>query len=206
MSGAAARAGQCRPTSPSRGNKSGMRLSRSGALIRVLCYGDSIRFLPRAKEGMECAKSPSQQQGHSYWLARWLGPRKPLRSGPCCPRQCITRRSRRSPAAVQAHVAHGGGPGCAVPIAVAARRAAGIGAPGVTSRSPQHQGEAASIGGLRSASPSVPIRDMTFRNRIAGLNARQAVQGKSVSSLSRPAPFGPTKMRSKPSHSVTTRR
>ena len=119
------------------------------------------------REGKECAKSPSQRQGYSYWLERWLWALKPLRPGLCYPRQRITRRSKRSPAAVQAHVAHGGGLGYAVRIAAVVPRAAGIGAPGVIRRSDQHQREAAPNSGLLFASPSVLNKDMTFRNRIA---------------------------------------
>jgi hypothetical protein len=128
------------------------------------------RFRPvffAREEGKECAKSPSQRQGYSYWLERWLWALKPPRPAPCYPRQRITRLSKGSPAAAQAHVAHGGGLGYAVHIAAAVPRAAGIGAPGVISRSPQHQREAASIGGLLFATPSVLNRDIPYRNRIA---------------------------------------
>ena len=118
-------------------------------------------------EGKECAKSPLQRQGYSYWLERWLWALKPPRPAPCYPRQRITRLSKGSPAAAQAHVAHGGGLGYAVHIAAVVPRAAGIGAAGVISRSPQHQREAASSGDLLFATPSVLNRDIPYRNRIA---------------------------------------
>jgi hypothetical protein len=143
-------------------------------------------------EGKECAKSPLQRQGYSYWLERWLWALKPPRPAPCYPRQRITRLSKGSPAAAQAHVAHGGGLGYAVHIAAVVPRAAGIGAAGVISRSPQHQREAASSGDLLFATPSVLNRDIPYRNRIARVGRAGRFKD----------PFGPTKIRSTPSHSL----